>query len=81
MVYTPIDELHRQLLMPMTKCEVAVTIVNAFAMLDFELTFTNTTETAVEASYEIPVMSNFTIAGLKALSDGKEVEAVVRRKE
>ena len=70
-----------QSLVPMTKCVVSATIECAFAMLDFKLTFTNTTQSGVEASYEIPLQSDITIASLKAKIDGKEVEAIVKEKE
>ena len=69
-----------QRLMPMSKCEVKATIENAFAMLDFELTFTNNSEQTIEASYEFPVETDITIASLKAQLGDKEVEAVIKEK-
>ena len=56
----------KQRLVPMTKSVVNLNIENAFAILDFELTFTNTTEDSYEASYEFPLSNDFTIGSLRA---------------
>jgi len=60
------DASGKERMVPMSSSIVNVSIQNASAVLDFELTFKNRTDKPFEAKYEFPMEEDCTITGLKA---------------
>ena len=68
-------------MVPLTKVEAKSTIQNGQATMDFELTYSNTTDNPFECSYEIPVDNECIVGALKAKIGDKEVTAIVKEKD
>ena len=68
-------------MVPMTKCVGKCTLQNSQAVINFEMTFSNTTKNPVECEYEIPIDKDIIVGGLKAQIKDKEITAVVKKKE
>ena len=68
------------LMVPLKDVEIMATLEGAHAIVNFNMTYTNPNENAIECTYEFPLESNTLLSKLVISLEDFVVEAVVKEK-